>query len=320
MPQIESDYSPPVLFRNGHISTIYSGLFRKVDFDGYTRQRLELEDGDFLDLDWSYSEDGNNRLVILLHGLEGDSQRAYMAGSALHLNKSGFDVCAVNFRGCSGSPNRLFRSYHSGATDDLHAILTGIIEKDQYSQVYLKGFSLGGNVALKYMGEGRALPEELKGAVGISVPCDLYSSLRSIMRPQNMAYAIRFKRSLLAKLKTKMGSFAGQVSVEEFRKVKTLQDFDDLYTSRAHGFKDAMDYYRRCSCGPFLEQIPRPVLLINARNDSFLGPECYPEEIASRNNRINLEIPKYGGHVGFYGPQNFYYSEKRAIKFMMEAS
>ncbi len=319
MPLLPSAYHPPLFFRNGHLATIYSGLVRRVPGHRYTRERLDLSDGDFLDLDWSHADSPGQKAVILLHGLEGDAHRPYMTGSARLLNAHGFDICAVNFRGCSGEPNRLFRSYHSGATEDLDAVVRHVVEGKGYPEIFLKGFSLGGNLCLKYLGEGRRLPGQLKSAVAVSVPCDLHSSLRQLLSAKNILYARRFKRHLLGKLWIKYEQFPEHISKADIGRVKNLKDFDDIYTSRAHGFADALDYYRQCSSLQFLPDITTPTLLINAQNDSFLGPECYPRKEAHGNPRLFLEMPRYGGHVGFFGLNNQYYTEKRAIKFLEEA-
>lgn len=318
MPIIASSYNPPVLFKNGQFSTIYNGLWRKIEDLKQKRERIPLPDNDFLDLDWSFSKTATDQVVILLHGLEGHGQRPYMAGAAKAFNGSGYDACAVNFRGCSGETNRLFRSYHSGATEDLNTVVNHILDNKTYKIIYIKGFSLGGNMAFKYLGEGRNLSDRLKGVVGISVPCDLYSSLNELLKFKNYPYSQRFKKHLLDKLKLKLPLFEDKISIEDIRKIKTLKDFDDIYTSRAHGFNNALDYYEKSSCLQFLSNIKVPSLIINAKNDSFFGPECYPYKEAQENTNLYLETPKYGGHVGFYGKDNITYSEKRAIKFFNE--
>ncbi len=318
MPLITSEYNPPFLFKNGHFSTMYSGLVRKVDGVTQERERLTLPDGDFLDLDWSFASKPSKKIMILLHGLEGNAQRPYIIGSAKQAIAQGYDICAVNFRGCSGETNTLYRSYHSGATEDLEAIIHHILNSDKYDELFIKGFSLGGNLALKYIGEERDVPKEIKGVVAVSVPCSLHSSLLQLLHPKNYLYAKRFKDHLKAKMREKQQLFPKQISDSDIRNVKTLKDFDDIYTSRAHGFKDAMDYYEKCSSLQFLSKINVPALIINAKNDSFLGPECYPYKEAVENNSLYLEVPEYGGHVGFHGNQNITYTEKRIIKFFDE--
>ena len=316
MPLIKNSYRPPLFYRNGHFSTIYSALLRKVEPPKQKRERLTLPDGDFLDLDWSYSETTTNKLLVLLHGLEGDTQRPYMLGSSKIFTRSGWDVCAVNLRGCSGEPNKLYRSYHSGATEDLEAVLQHVVSAFSYEKIFLKGFSLGGNLILKYLGEKPLHFKEVCGAAAISVPCDLHDSLVQLNKPANYLYARRFRLNLIEKLREKQKLFPELITDATIRKVKTLKDFDDLYTSRAHGFKDALDYYSSCSSLQFLEDISIPTLLLNARNDSFLGPYCYPEAIARNHKHLYLETPDYGGHVGFYSPGSYYYSEERALSFL----
>ena len=315
MPIVSSNYNPPFLFKNSHYATISSGLLRTINHLHQERERISLADGDFLDLDWSQPTTATTKVVVLLHGLEGNAQRAYIQGSAKALNAAGYAACGVNFRGCSGEPNRLYRSYHSGATEDLIAVLEYILHTQKYTEIYLKGFSLGGNLLLKYLGEGNTIPKELKGAAAISVPCQLEDSLTQLLSFKNMVYAARFKKNLVEKLKVKQQSFPEKISDSDIKNVVTLKDFDDIYTSRAHGFANAMDYYAQCSCLQFLKNIQVPALIINAQNDSFLGESCYPIEEAKYSTAVFLEIPKYGGHVGFHGACNYTYTERRAVEF-----
>jgi predicted alpha/beta-fold hydrolase len=315
MPQLNSDYTPPLLFKNGHFATIYSGIIRSVNGVVQKRERITLSDGDFLDLDWSDSVTPTQKLVILLHGLEGDAQRPYITGSAKILNQNGYDTCAVNYRGCSGEPNVKYRSYHSGATEDMIEILNHILNTKNYSEIYLKGFSLGGNLLLKYLGEGNDVPKEIKGAVAVSVPCNLHDSCKQLLSIKNIMYAIKFKGNLLGKLRQKQQMFPDKISDNDIKSIKTLKDFDDIYTSQAHGFEDALDYYKKSSSLQFLPHIQVPSLIINAKDDSFLGPECYPIKETDRNTKLFLEMPSYGGHVGFWGKNNITYTEKRALAF-----
>ncbi|TLP75409.1 YheT family hydrolase [Maribacter sp. ACAM166] len=317
MPIVNSSYNPSLLFKNGHLSTIYSGLLRKVEQLEQIRTRIILPDTDFLDLDWSYAHTPSKKLVIIIHGLEGCSKRAYIRGTAKLLSESGFDVCAINLRGCSGTANKLYRSYHSGATEDLQSVIEHVLQLDTYQDIFLHGFSLGGNLLLKYLGEERIVPKEIKGAVAISVPCQLADSLHELLQFKNILYAERFRSNLIEKLKIKKQLFPTRISDEDIKQVKTLKDFDDIYTSKAHGFKDAMDYYRQCSSLQFLKNIEVPALLINAQNDSFLGEACYPIHIAKQHKNLFFEMPKYGGHVGFHGANNFTYAERRTLEFLL---
>jgi hypothetical protein len=318
MPIVSSSYKPPILFRNGFYSTVYSGLIRKIPDISQKRERITLSDGDFIDLDWSYSSVKSKSLIIILHGLEGNAQRPYMTGTAKHFIQNGMDAVCVNFRSCSGEQNKEYRSYHSGATDDLHEIIIQILNTKNYSDLYIKGFSLGGNVALKYLGERETIPSQIKGAIAISVPCDLHGSCIELHKFKNFPYHNRFKKHLVDKLKLKQKKFPLKISSTTLKSIRTLKDFDDVYTSKAHGFVDALDYYNKCSSLQFLSNIKIPTLLINALNDSFLSKSCYPVNLASKNANLFLEIPKYGGHVGFVHKREFYYNEFRALEFISD--
>ncbi|MDO5968680.1 alpha/beta fold hydrolase [Flavivirga aquimarina] len=318
MPIIEPTYKPPFYFKNGFVSTVYSGLARRVSLK-QERERITLNDGDFLDLDWSYSKEKSNKLIVLLHGLEGHGQRPYVTGTAKLFNTKGIDAVCVNFRGCSGEDNLKYRSYHSGATEDLEAVIEHVISSKHYTEIYLKGISLGANLILKYLGERNTIHNQIKAAIAISVPCDLYGSSKELHKIKNKLYHDRFKKHLVGRLKIKQQKFEKNLSIEDIKSIKTLLDFDDVYTSKAHGFTDALDYYEKCSSLQFLNKIKIPTLIINALNDSFLPPECYPVKEAKENSNLFLEMPKYGGHVGFVDKRNVYYNEKRALEFIEES-
>ena len=176
-------------------------MFRKVKGVNQQRERLELEDGDFLDLDWSHSPNNNsNKVLIVLHGLEGNAQRPYITGLAKLFNKNGWDVAALNFRGCSGEMNRLYRSYNAGASEDLKEVISAILSKNKYTQIALNGFSLGGNVVLKYLGEGNDIPKEIVAAVAISTPIDLAGSCEKLAESKNSLYSKRFVKKLKEQL------------------------------------------------------------------------------------------------------------------------
>ncbi len=316
MPIIESTYKPPFWAKKGFVSTVFSGLARKVEGVVQTRERITLPDGDFIDLDWSYSKGKSNKVIILLHGLEGHAQRPYLTGTAKHFNDNGIDAIGVNFRGCSGVPNLLYRSYHSGATEDLDAVVNHVLSKGSHNEIYIKGISLGANMALKYLGEGNEIPKEVKAVIAVSTPCDLKGSCDELLSLKNRHYAIRFLDHLKKKLDPKLVQFPDNISITDYKSIKNLIDFDHVYTSKAHGFKDAFDYYEKASCLQFLPNIKVPSLIINALNDSFLSPACYPVKEAKQNPNLFLEMPQYGGHVGFIDKENVYYNEKRALEFI----
>ncbi|MCC1483663.1 YheT family hydrolase [Winogradskyella immobilis] len=316
MPIIESTYQPRFWSKSGFVSTVYSGLIRKIKGLNQTRERITLSDDDFLDLDWSYANQKSNQLIILLHGLEGNGQRPYITGTAKHFNTNGIDAVAVNFRSCSGEDNLKYRSYHSGATEDLHDVVNHVIKTKSYSQIYIKGISLGANMVLKYVGEDKVVPHEVKAVIAISAPCDLSASCTELLKLKNKVYAIRFLAHLKKKLIAKIEKYPNQISTADYNAIKTLKDFDDIYTSKAHGFLDAEDYYAKASCLQFLPNIKVPSLIINALNDSFLSASCFPVKEAKENTNLYLEMPKHGGHVGFIAKGNVYYNEKRALDFI----
>lgn len=317
MPIIPSTYRAPWFLRNGHAHTICPAAFRRVADVRYIRERIELEDGDFLDMDWSRAQ-GRNALVIA-HGLEGSSDGAYVKGMARAFNRRGWDVAAMNFRGCSGEPNRLLRSYHSGATDDLLHIVRHV-HRSGYERVGLVGFSLGGNMVLKLLGElGGDAPSWLTGGVGVSVPCDLKAACEAMARRINALYMRRFLVSLREKLRSKQARFPVEMDDSGYERLKTFQHFDDRYTAPLHGFRDAEDYWDRCSALAFLPAIRRPALLLNALDDPFLAPECFPNEMAAAHQWLHLETPLHGGHTGFVGGglrPDEYFSERRALEFL----
>ena len=315
MPILESTYKPPFYFKNGFISTVYSGLIRRVSLN-QERERIMLSDGDFLDLDWSFSNKKSNKLIILLHGLEGHGQRPYMTGTAKHFNSNDIDAVCVNFRGCSGENNLNYYSYHSGFIDDLHAVIKHAIVSKDYSEIYLKGISLGANVILKYLGEHNNIPNQVKASIAVSVPCDLHGSCKELHKLKNKLFHDRFLKDLVEHLKEKQRLFPEELSVEKINTIKTLFEFDNVYTSKAHGFKDALDYYQKSSSLQFLSSITVPSLIINALNDSFLSPECYPIKEAKNNANLFLEMPNQGGHAGFVDKNNIYYNEHRALAFI----
>lgn len=319
MPLIQkSTYRAFGPFRHGHVNTIYPALFRKVAGVHFERQRVTTPDGDFLDLDWSAR--GRRCLAVILHGLEGNASRPYVRGMARYFNQRGWDALGFNFRGCSGEPNRKLRSYHVGETGDLKFALSVILDERGYESVALIGFSLGGNVVLKYLGEeGDQVPPEVRCGIAFSVPCDVMSANREIDKWQNWLYRHRFIASLNNKVKEKAIRFPEQLTLPR-PMPRDFREFDGRFTAPIHGFRDAEDYWTRNSSLRFLPGIRRPALLVSARDDSFLSPACYPSGLAEEHPRLFLEIPRWGGHVGFVssGPGGAYWSEHRAWQFAGE--
>lgn len=309
---------------SGHAQTIVAALFRKVPPPAYQRERIDTPDGDFLDCDWLFaaSPAPSRKAAIISHGLESDSHRANVVAMARAFSLCGYDALAWNFRGCSGEPNRKARAYHSGATEDLRVVLDYARSKRRYEEIYLVGLSLGGNLTLKFLGEeGERLSPDVKKAVAFSAPCDLRGSSERLSRLSNRLYERRFLRSLKEKIALKAKLFPQEISLAPYeqKKIKTLRDFDDFYTAPLHGFASADDYYHQCSSKRFLSRIRIPTLIVNAKNDVFLSPSCYPFDEAKASDFVFLETPKSGGHLGFVTAEawhGLYWSEMRALGFI----
>jgi predicted alpha/beta-fold hydrolase len=315
---VESTYRHVPYLTNGHLETIVPSAFRTVKGVLYQRQRLELDDGDFLDLDWLKHDDASTKkLVIISHGLEGSSERHYSRGMAKYFHARGWDALAWNCRSCSGELNRLPRFYHHGDTEDVQRVIDEAYRKE-YNHITLVGFSMGGSFSMKYLGEqGSNIDKRIKGGVGFSVPCSLGSSAAELDKSSKRFYRNRFLKKLGKKILAKSYVYPDKISYKDYWKIQTFQQFDDRYTSPLHGFKNARDFYSKSSCDQYLKKIAVPALIVNAANDPFLTPECYPKELLKNHPNVHLEIPSRGGHVGFSlqsSEEN--YMERRAYDFL----
>jgi predicted alpha/beta-fold hydrolase len=240
-----------------------------------------------------------------------------MAKEAL---SKGFDVLAWNYRGCGEELNRKAIFYHSGATYDLDTIIQHA--SLQYEEIFLIGFSLGGNLTLKYLGEKRERTPKIKKGVAISVPLDLGSSCDQISKTAFGLYTKRFLKTLRQKVEKKAKLFPSEFDLTKFSTIQTLRDFDDTFTGPLHGFSDAEEYYQTNSSLQFLSDISIPTLILNAKNDPFLSPTCYPIELANKLDHVYFEFPRHGGHVGFMSAdsEKRLYSESRAVEFICQDS
>lgn len=306
-------YNRPLLLFNGHLETIYPALMRSVAVS-YHRERINTPDDDFLDLDWLTNASG--KLVIISHGLEGNSKRAYVTGMAKTFHEAGYNVLAWNYRGCGEEMNRQKRFYHSGATDDLHLVVNHAIQKG-FGEISLIGFSLGGNVTLKYLGEqGTILSPSIKCAATFSVPLHLHSSCIQISTPANWVYARRFLLSLKRKILIK-AKLRSDLDVSALKRINTLIEFDDCYTAPLHGFANAVHYYNTCSSLYFLKSITVPTLIVNAENDPFLSRQCFPD-MPLESSYVEFQKTTHGGHCGFslMNQKGRYWSEMKALSFI----
>lgn len=315
MPILDpSQYIPRKLLQHRHIATMAPYFLRKSDQLPYIRERVDTPDGDFVDVD--RITHGNKRIAILCHGLEGDSQSKYVVGQGAQLIRNHWDIAAMNYRGCSGEMNRKLQMYHSGKTEDLQTVID-YVEPD-YDHIVLIGYSLGGNLVIKYTGEQNPhKTTKLRATVGISVPVDLSACSNAFSRRENYFYEKRFMVTLKQKVKLKHKVFPDKIDLEPLQKMKSIYEFDDAYTAPIHGFKDAEDYYAQNNCKQFLGDIDIPTLILNSKDDPFLHPDCFPFSEAEDSAFVHLLATDYGGHVGFaLDLQRRYFSEEKTLEFI----
>ncbi|HMN90045.1 MAG TPA: alpha/beta fold hydrolase [Saprospiraceae bacterium] len=319
MPLIQqSSYRRAPLYQfNGHLQTILPGTFRKVALV-YERERLELADGDFVDLDWV--DKGRRRLVLLTHGLEGNAERHYMKGMAKLFTENGWDALAWNCRSCSGEMNRHFRLYHHGEIGDFNEVIQHALRLKNYEQVALVGFSMGGNIMMKYLGvHGKYVPEPIKKAVAFSSPTDLESGAAWLDHPSNRLYKKRFLTKLSAKVLAKAAQFPGKLNTSKLASITVWRDFDEYFSAPLCGYQNAAEFYQDASARNFMQGIAIPTLLVNAQNDPILTPRCSPVDLSDKHRFLHLEIPLQGGHVGFeLRNKPYMWSEYRALEFCSE--
>jgi predicted alpha/beta-fold hydrolase len=297
---VPSAFRPAVWLPGAHAQTIAGRLLRRPRLDDLRRVRIDTPDGDFLDLDIAPATTPGKPIVLLLHGLEGSARRGYAINSYLALAQWGVGAIGLNFRGCGGEPNRLARSYHSGETGDLQFVMDWIQQAFPHSPLGMIGFSLGGNVMLKWLGEqGEVACSRVRACVAVSVPYDLAEcAARMEQTRMGRFYMRRFIATLARKIASRAHLLTG-IDLEQVRAARTFREFDDAATAPIHGFESALDYYTRSSSGPLLDRIRVPTLLIHAEDDPFLPASAMPWNRIRINPCLQPVIPAFGGHVGF---------------------
>ena len=319
MPILSSSYTQaPLFYLNGHFETIIPSIWRKIEGVSYEREKIDTPDGDFLNLDWSRVE--GERLLIVSHGLEGDSQRHYARALVKLFNQQGIDVLVWNNRSCGGELNLQPVLYHHGSSQDLDTVVLHVLSSTRYSELFLAGISMGGAQTLNYLGKkGENVPSILKKAAVYSTPVHLPSSAATLRRPINRFYNQKFLGKLKKKMEAIGKQYPGLIDLERLPDVRDFDEFDTHYTAKLHGFADAADFYEQASPHTHLKGIRVPTLILNAINDPLLGKECYPTEFAQSSTKIFLEMPKRGGHTGFtILDSEFNYAEKRLLEFLTQ--
>lgn len=312
-------FIPPLWLPEGQSQTIIGSRFARYQAIDFARERLTTPDQDFIDLDWNIPGEQTIHMpttptiverpqvspfagpaLVLFHGLEGSSQSHYAQSICHDLRTRNWAVVVAHFRCCSGENNRLARSYFSGDTQDVHTIMQRLQERLPYAQWHAAGVSMGGSVLLKYIGEQGHAVKHLQAVAAISAPTDLYTCAEQLTRGffSRAIYTPYFLISIKKKMRIKHQMFGNEIPLEKILAAKTLFEFDDVYTGPIHGFRDAADYYTRCSAKPGLIDIRAPCLLLNAQNDPFVPASSLPKsnEVSSY---VTLHQPKHGGHVGF---------------------
>lgn len=312
-----------------HLQTLWNPFFRKAPRLERRRERLWLADGDFIDLDWHGPHEATAPLVLVLHGLTGSSNSLYVLGLQQQLNAQGWASVAINWRGCSGEPNLLPRAYHSGASDDLAEVIGHLQAKRPLAPLYAVGYSLGGNVLLKYLGES-GIGSPLRKAVAVSVPFRLDQCADRIGLGFSRVYQAHFMKAMVAYVKDKQQRFQHEGLTEHLgalqrlgplQGIRTFWDFDGRFTAPLHGYADAEDYYRRASSRYFLGQIRTRTLIIQSSDDPFVFPHSVPPS-AELSASTRLELHRRGGHVGFIGGsprQPRFYLEERIPAWLTAA-
>lgn len=320
---VASDFKPHPLLRGPHAQTVFASVVRRPPPLPVTRERLELDDGDFLDLAW-LPEPENARadtpLVMVLHGLTGSIDSKYARGLLRQVRALGWRGLLMHFRGAGGEPNRLPRGYHSGETGDFTTVLARLRQRYPGAPLAAVGYSLGGNVLLKYLGEQGA-GALLTTACAVSVPFDLARCARAMDRGLSRAYQRHLLGNMRRAAERKFALIKPPFELPDLDRLGSFYVFDDAITAPLHGFAGVDDYYARASSGPFLKDVRVPVLILHARDDPFMDPAVMPAETDLADS-IRLELSEHGGHVGFVAADRcgrpVYWLERRIPAFLRE--
>jgi uncharacterized protein len=312
-----NSFEPAWWLQNAHAQTIWAAKVRRAPQLRFQAERVELSDGDFVDLAWT--ADGGGPIAFIFHGLGGSAQSPYVRGISAALSARGWTAVVMHFRGCSGEPNRLQRSYHAGDTGDISHVIKLICARYPMRQFAAVGYSLGGNALLNWLAEDRR--NSLSAAVAVSVPYDLAASADTLDSGFAKLYQRHLVSSLLRSLRARSSSYQRQAI--DLRGVNTGSNFwyfDDKITAPLHGFRDVHEYYRLCSSKQFLASIDTPTLLLHAIDDPFVSAQSIPTK-RELSRAVELEVSARGGHVGFIAeretmPTPHYWLEQRIPAYL----
>lgn len=314
-----STFQPAWWLRGPHAQTLWASTLRRPARPRLERERLELPDGDFVDLEWAVG--GEGPVVLLLHGLEGSVKSNYASGLLKVLQDQGYTALLMHFRGCSGEPNRLQRGYHSGETGDLMHLVEVLRARYPGRALAVVGYSLGGNVLLKWLGEqGDRAPVD--AAVAVSVPFELGRVADRLEWGFSRLYQWVLLRRMRINLARKMRHVELPLVGLRIGALTSFRRFDDAVTAPLHGFAGVADYYRRCSSRQYLRDITVPTLILHALDDPFMTPDVTPS-LLELGSGVTLEVAAQGGHVGFVAGdwpwRARYWLEERIPRYLNEA-
>lgn len=320
-------FSPAWWLPGGHSQTLFR-KFSPADSVRQSRERIELDDGDFIDLDWSADApmcfDASDVTVLILHGLCGCSKSSYVLSLQRLLSLHGISSIAMNFRGCSGEANRKAKAYHSGVSEDVNEVFSKLCEKYTDKQFVCVGYSLGANVLLKWLGEIKN-HDRIDKAAAISTPFSLGYCSQAMLSGMSQLYGKYFVRRLVHDLHAKMEIFRREKQTEEltlleglgdFSRVRTIWEFDDFVTAPLNGFKHAEDYYEQCSSLQYLPTIKTNTLLIQSKDDPLIPEKSIPQP-ETLNDNIRLQLNNAGGHVGFITGYRERWLENQLLNYLI---
>jgi predicted alpha/beta-fold hydrolase len=295
--KLSEDYSPPWWLNNGHVHTIFASKFLSPSVGSLSRERWTTPDDDFIDVDFFNA--GKRNLIILGHGLEGDTSRPYISSAAKYFQERSWDVLAWNSRSCSGEMNRAPKLYCHGDTGDLDFIVRKMASRN-YSTIVLMGFSMGGAIILNWLGRSKKdVPSSLKAAIAVSTPCDIEAASINLERGLRRLYSHYFLSRLKEKIKTKVEQYPNLLDIKGIDQVKSWRTFDERFSAPLNGLGNADEFYEYCSAKNRMMYTEVPTLLLNAKDDPILSPEDFPVHLLRRNKNLYHSFPSRGGHVGF---------------------
>ena len=292
---VKSEFEPGLLWRNRHIQTIVPNLLYPVAQVALKRERVELPDGDFIDVEWTTGTGGP--IVIVLHGLEGSIRSRYACNIMQKIHSLGMRGAMPYFRGCTGEPNRLPISYHSGFTQDLDYFSGLLKQREPNTPLAAVGYSLGGNVLLKWLGESPHAPR-LTTDIAVSIPFNLGICSDAVEKGLSKVYMWELMGRMRRSIKRKFASVSPPIELPDIDRLHTFREYDDALTAPLHGFKSAEDYYLRCSSRQFLKNIKVPTLVVHSADDPFMTEAAIPRD-DELSESVCFELSRRGGHVGF---------------------